>query len=97
MSEKPLKPTGSWGCQISSIMEHSKDCECPKCKWNWIRQAEKNKPRYVVGFSTHPPYPSRVEQVEMIGAFVIECPICFCKFWFHIPKVTYDLFELYTS
>jgi hypothetical protein len=87
------KPLESWGHPISENIRHSIRTVCTDCYWEWG-----NKPRHVrgaavVGFSKNPPFPSKVEFLVSIGAFVIECPRCFSKFWFHIEEVSYVVLE----
>ncbi len=75
----------SWGEAYNPSFEHSEDTHCPYCYWRLSGLGEKGLlPQgyftYVVGFSLDAPPSSRQ---TIVGAFIVSCPACFEKYWFH--------------
>ncbi len=83
-----------WGIDISPDIPKSLDLGCRFCPWSIFRaELERDDWRkYVVGFNPHPPV-SHCKDLNMVGAFVIECPKCFSRFWFHVTETNYRLAE----
>lgn len=84
----------SWGVSILGI-EWSKGLDCKNCGWSWFGNEKKVRAKTVIGFSINPPNESLVGDPNLvtIGAFIVECPVCFSKFWFHTTLVTYEVLE----
>lgn len=80
----------SWGVAYSSAMPHSATYDCPECGWGvGIGQLiAKSMIPYMVGFST-----VLRKNNEFPGGLIIECPACFCKFWFHLPQSNIDVLK----
>ncbi len=85
----------SWGIVYQNDITYSAEYECLECGWEWIDpkrstlEAIKERYKALVGFSTSVVTGSVKSHV--VGIFIIECPKCFSKFWFHCTEGNVDL------
>lgn len=81
----------SWGVSHDPSITHSNDLDCPNCHWSHpgsnIRVS--NLIPYIVGFDIQVG-----RNQKFPGGFIIECPECFEKFWFHAAAASIDLLKL---
>lgn len=81
----------AWGEQWHEDIRHAKDFSCRGCGWRWMRAPIEEQYTCVAGWNPRPPSPSRVGNRGMV---IIECPICFEKFWFHLDLVCLENAEM---
>ncbi len=81
----------SWGVVYQNGMPYSAEYECLECGWGWIRPEGfkgiadlKERYQSLVGFSTA--VIGNSVKSHVVGIFIIECPKCFQKFWFHCTQ-----------
>ena len=79
----------SWGESYTQAVEHSASSHCPKCYWAPHSQIKPIRGRgiinhgwfaHILGFSLETPGSCREGRM---GSFIIECPNCFTKYFFH--------------
>lgn len=76
----------SWGYEYNSSLQHSSDAHCPNPECNWQLQNMESPMgwnQHIVGFSIEAPTSGRQGR---IGAFIVECPSCFERYFFTVPK-----------
>ena len=81
----------SWGERYSPSLYHAMDlaCECGHWGFDFIMKIDQ-----VVGFSLDgPPSSSGLD----IGIVIVECPLCFSKFWFHVREILADKMRHFCS
>lgn len=82
----------SWGVAIEGDCKKSADWNCPVCGWSYFYEKTPEKFQNIVGFTKN--YPMRSTQSGVVGAFVIRCPKCETKFWFHTSMFCIEAIEM---
>jgi hypothetical protein len=90
-TEAIVAPLRSWGVSYQGDYVHSPGYDCPHCHWKdqWANLRIKTLVPYIVGFDA-----TLTKGAKLPGAFIIECPKCFEKFWFHAAAPSVDLLKL---
>lgn len=83
----------NWGVTFSSAIRYAADFNCQECDeymfgfsdgWKYLEQ--------VVGFSQDLPFRSSTPE-RNFGLIIIECPLCFERFWIHCSELTTNLYK----
>jgi hypothetical protein len=80
----------AWGEPYNPSIPRGPDYDCQACGWDFMSfdvRSEQQK-EAIVGFSPNMPVYSN--KPFAVGIFIVECPRCFEKFWFHTDGNFYN-------
>jgi hypothetical protein len=80
----------SWGERYYEDMDHSDNTHCPNGECTWELNGMGRSAGYfefIIGFSVEAPGSNRADR---IASFIVECPVCFTKYYFHTTQRAVD-------